>query len=85
LSVDKLRLTLDLDLPADLFERSKFISACGEPIGVMRAALEAITGGEVPIRHEVIGAEPEVKKRAPRGTGKRSRKLGTTLATLAAD
>ena len=55
---DKLRLTLDFDLPADLFERSKFITDIGDPIGVARAALNQITGKPVEIKHEIISDAP---------------------------
>lgn len=67
---DRLRLTIDLDLPDDLFARSEFITRIGVPFGVARTALAEIVGADVAIKHEIVSdtpAAPVVKRgRKPR-------------------
>lgn len=55
---ERLRLTIDFDLPADLFERSDFITRIGVPIGEARAVLSQIVGAPVEIKHEILSDAP---------------------------
>ena len=55
---DRLRLTIDLDLPDDLFARSEFITRIGVPFGIARTALAEIVGTDVAIKHEIVSDAP---------------------------
>lgn len=77
---DKLRLTIDFDLPSDLFERAKLITDIGAPIGVARNALGLVIGGDVEIKHEIVSDAPAAPTKRVRGPNKARTAVGVAAS-----
>jgi hypothetical protein len=56
--MNKLRLSVELDMPTDFEAETEFRHRISEPVKAFRAALSEALGAEVGIRHEIVTPEP---------------------------